>query len=100
VPDAKEPFVTPSSFTDRLTLKLSDHIRPEAWLDSEMPASPERYMMNSMLALVAVPVSTFLGWFSHDRLGYSWSDIHQAAVIGAAVLTAGYASAVWRTRTK
>jgi uncharacterized membrane protein len=65
-----------------------------------MPANPERYMMNSMLALASVSASMFLGWFSHDRLGYSWSDIHQAAVIGAAVLTAGYVSAVWRTRTK
>jgi hypothetical protein len=65
-----------------------------------MPARPEQCIMSSMLALASSSVSVFLGWVSHDLLGYSWSDIRDAALTGAIVVGMAYMSAFWRKAAK
>jgi hypothetical protein len=57
-------------------------------------------MVSSMLALASSSVSVFLGWVSHDLLGYSWPDIRDAALVSAAVVGLAYMSSVWRKATK
>ena len=68
--------------------------------EDNIPAGGERFVLNSLFALAATLVSTFLAWFSHDWLGYSWSDIREAALIGAALVGSGYASVIWRKASK
>jgi len=56
--------------------------------------------MSSTLALASSSVSVFLGWVSHDLLGYSWAEIREAAFVSAAVVGVAYMSVVWRKTTK
>jgi hypothetical protein len=61
----------------------------------ELRGPSDRALLAILGVLAATSVAAVSGWISHDALGYDWSDIREAALLGATLAACGY---VWSFR--